>query len=410
MSDLFWPGDHRAGDLLSSSALLDAMVAVEAAWLAALVAAGVAPAGAADDLRGLIDPHDPEGTAVLAAGAEAGGNPVTGLVTLLRERVAPRSEAAAGWLHRGLTSQDVLDTALVLTLRDAAAVVRAELATQARRLAELAGDHRATPMAARTLTQHAVPTTFGLKAATWLGGLLDAYDDLAALTWPVQVGGAAGTLAAAVELADGHDDPVRVALDLAAGTAQRLGLTDAPPWHTSRAVLTRVGDALVRATDGWGRIANDVLVLSRPEIGELSEGVGGGSSTMPHKANPVLSTLVRRAALATPQLAATLHLAAAEQVDERADGAWHVEGATLRTLGRRAVVAARQTTDLLAGLRVHADAMRRTLDAARPELHAEQRSLTGLTGRQARGDYLGASGRLVDDVLDRARRTLQENS
>jgi 3-carboxy-cis,cis-muconate cycloisomerase len=407
VGDLYWPGADRAGDLLSSNALLDAMLAVEAAWLDGLVAAGLAPAAAADDLAGLVGAAD---VAALAAGAEAGGNPVIGLVALLRERVATRRPEAARWLHRGLTSQDVLDTALVLALRDAVTAVRGELAAQVRRLADLADAHRATPMVARTLTQHAVPTTFGLKAAGWLTGVLDAGDDLAALAWPVQVGGAAGTLAAAVELAGDRADPVQSALDLASGVAGRLGLSPAAPWHTTRATLTRAGDALVGATDAWGHLANDVLVLSRPELGELSEGRGGGSSTMPHKANPVLATLVRRAALTTPQLAATLHLAAAEQVDERADGGWHVEAATVRTLGRRAVVAARQTTDLLAGLRVHPDRMGATLAAARDDVHAEQAGLAALTGRTAEGPYRGASDRLVDGVLDRARATLREKS
>ena len=107
-----------------------------------------------------------------------------------------------------------------------------------------------------------------------------------------------------------------------------------------------------------------MLVLGRPEIGELSEAVGGGSSSMPHKANPVLSVLVRRAALTTPQLAATLHLAAADQVDERADGAWHAEWDTLRLLARRTAVAASQTAELLDGLRVHPDRMAANLAAA----------------------------------------------
>ena len=168
----------------------------------------------------------------------------------------------------------------------------------------------------------------------WRAGLAEATADLEALVFPVQVGG-----------------PVGTSREGAADLAGRLGLADAPPWHTQRRPVTRAGDALVAATDACGRIARDVLVLGRPEIGELSEAVGGGSSSMPHKANPVLSVLVRRAALTTPQLAATLHLAAADQVDERADGAWHAEWDTLRLLARRTAVAASQTAELLEGLR-----------------------------------------------------------
>ncbi|GAB3791375.1 lyase family protein [Nocardioides ungokensis] len=409
MSDLFWPGDERAGGLMSGPALLAAMVRVEAAWLSALVEAGVAPAAAKDDLADLVDPVGPDDVEAIATGAESGGNPVIGLVGLLRSRVEGRNPDAARWLHRGLTSQDVLDTGLLLCVRDAVEVVRGELTAQVGRLADLADGHAGTLMAARTLTQHAVPLTFGLKAAGWLGGVLDAYDAVTALRWPAQLGGAAGTRAAWVELAAGLDDPGQVADDLAVGVADRLGLAATDPWHTNRAHVTRIGDALVGCTDAWGRIANDVLVLSRPEIGELSEGAGGGSSTMPHKANPVLSTLVRRAALTAPQLGATLHLAATESVDERADGGWHAEWAPLRDLARRTAVAASQTTALLDGLEVHADRMRATHDAALDDLRAEQRGMADLAGRAPAHHYLGTTSRIVDAALARARTHLQEN-
>jgi 3-carboxy-cis,cis-muconate cycloisomerase len=200
-------------------------------------------------------------------------------------------------------------------------------------------------MVGRTLTQWALPITFGHKASTWHSGLAGAADDLAALAFPAQCGGPVGTA---------RDDRL----------AARLGLDDVPAWHTDRRPLTRIADALTAATDACGRVARDVLELSRPEVGELSEASGGGSSSMPHKANPVLSVLVRRAALTTPHLLATLHLCAADQVDERADGAWHAEWDTLRLLARRTAVAASQTADLLAGLRVHDDRMAANLAAA----------------------------------------------
>jgi 3-carboxy-cis,cis-muconate cycloisomerase len=203
----------------------------------------------------------------------------------------------------------------------------------------------ATPMIGRTLTQPALEINLGHKLASWRRGLAEAEADLASLTFPAQVGGPVGT---------GRDSRV----------AERLGLADVPSWHTERRPVTRAGDALTAATDGCGRIARDVLELSRPELGELSEGRGGGSSSMSHKANPVLSVLIRRAALSTPQLAATLHLAAADQVDERADGAWHAEWETLRTLARRSAVATSQTADLLDGLCVHPERMAANLAAA----------------------------------------------
>ena len=395
MSALLWPGDDRAGDLMSDGALLAAMVEFEQAWLAALVTVGVAPRSAKQDLVGLVGPDD---LSTLASAAEATGNPVPPLLAVLRERAG--NAEASRWLHRGLTSQDVVDTALVLSARDAIAAVRTSLLRQVRTLRDLVAEQRDAPMVARTLTQHAVPTTFGLKSAGWLTGVLDAHDVLGALGFPVQVGGAAGTLAALVELGD-----PALAVESVATTARTLGLEAATPWHTTRSVITRIGDAAVRCTDAWGRIANDVLALSRPEIAELAEGVGGGSSTMPHKANPVLSTLVRRAALAAPGLGATLHLAAAEQVDERADGGWHVEWQTLATLLRRTIVAGAQTADLLGGLRVHTDRMAATVAAAHDDVRAEQRTMAALAGHPPRDDYLGLTRDLVDQVLTRAARS-----
>jgi 3-carboxy-cis,cis-muconate cycloisomerase len=400
VSDLFWPGDQRAGDHFTQDTFLQAVIAVETAWLDALVKADIAPTDAVTDLSGVIEAEHEEW---LAEETEAGGNPAMAVVALLRNCLEDEHPATATWLHRGLTSQDVVDTALMLMAQDAVEQVRTEIRSQAERLAALATTHRATPMVARTLTQHAVPTTFGYKVAQWLTGVLDAYDELAVQVFPVQLGGAAGTLAAVAELGG---EP----LDLVAGVADQLGLARAVPWHTNRTSITRLGDALVRCTDAWGRIAEDVLVLSRPEIGEVSEGTGGGSSTMPGKSNPVLSVLVRRAAMTTPSLAATLHLAAAQQVDERADGGWHAEWATLRDLVRRTLVAASQTFDLVADLQVEAGRMAATLHGARDQVGAEQRSMAELAGHTPTAAYLGAAITLVDAVLDRARTTLERPS
>lgn len=395
MSDLFWPGDDRAGEHFTDAAFIGAMVSVEGYWLATLGALGIAPVRVGE-LDFDVD------RAELGRAAEHGANPVIPLVEVLRRGLEQTAPDAAPWIHRGLTSQDVVDTALMLMARDAVGAVRSEVRRQVRDLARLAQTHRDTAMVARTLTQHAVPTTFGLKAAQWLTGVLDAADGLDRLTYPIQLGGAAGTRSAMVEL--GMDRPAAVVTVLAG----QLGLDDSRPWHTTRAPVTRIGDALVGCTDAWGRIARDVLTLGRPEIGELSEAVGGGSSTMPQKANPVLSTMVRRAAMAAPQLGATLHVAAAEQVDERADGAWHAEWATLRTLARRTVVAASQTSDLLSGVQVHDDRMRSTLESARHDVLAEQRGIAELAGHDPTGDYVGAAGALVDEALDRARAHLED--
>lgn len=397
MTDLLWPGDHRAGQTFSDAAYLTAIVAVENAWLGVLVDAGIAPAPARADLTAVVTTADAD---AVAQTAEATGNPVLGVLELLRDRTGGEP---ARWLHRGLTSQDVVDTALMLCLRDALDRIRRELSTQVRTLVVLAERHRDSPMLARTLTQPALPTTIGMKIAHWLTGLLDGADCIAALpALPVQAGGAAGTMAAATELTGSPTD----AISLAGRLAAVLGLADSPPWHTTRSVITRVGDTLVTCCDAWGHIAADIATSSRPEIGELAEGRGGSSSTMPHKNNPVLSVLIRRAALVTPSLGAALHAASAASVDERSDGGWHAEWATLRTLSRRTVVAAAQTTELLAGLVIDTDRAAANLAAA-ADMLGEQRSMADLTGRTARPDYTGAAGHLIDAALHRAHHTME---
>lgn len=407
MSALLWPGDHRAGERLSDAAVVRAMAEVETAWLAALAAAGVAPAEAAVDLTELVGAED---VPALAVAAEDGGNPVIPLVGLLRERLRARlgeSHPAAARVHAGLTSQDVLDTALVLEWRRTADEVLGHLDAQVTTLSDLARAHRGTVTVGRTLTQYAVPVTFGLVAATWLQGVLDARDDLRAARdrLPASFGGAAGTLAAPRALLAPVGADVLVVV---ASAARRLGLEWTTPWHTSRAPVTRVGDALTGVSDAYGRIAADVLARARPEVAELREGAAagrGGSSTMPHKSNPVLSVQVRRTALAAPGLAAQLHLAAATAVDQRPDGAWHTEWETLALLGRRVLAASSQVNELLSGLEVDAEQMARRADEASEELLAERRRFADPGTDAAPADYLGATDQIIDAVLQRADRT-----
>jgi 3-carboxy-cis,cis-muconate cycloisomerase len=398
MTNLLWPGDERAGEHMTDQALLQSMVAVESAWLGALSTAGLAPVEGVD-LMHLVGPNDCE---MLAMTAEGGGNPVIDLVALLRQRTVP---AVAPWIHRGLTSQDVLDTSLMLAVRAVWDQLISQLAEQISALAALARTHRATPMVARTLTQHAAPTTFGAKAAVWLNGVVDAYQRLSTLVMPVQIGGAVGTWSATTELATlaGADDPAGVAENVVRSAATKLGLEARLPWHTTRTPVTDAADAFVNCTDCWGRIASDVVTLARPEIAELSEPGGegrGGSSSMPHKHNPVLSILIRRAAISTPQLSATLHIAAALSNDERPDGAWHAEWDTLRTLARRTLVAGSQCGELLGGLRVHSTRMAQNLTAA--DVLGEQRAIADLVDQEPSPTYFGAVDRLIDASLRRA--------
>jgi len=400
VTDLFWPGDHRAGDLMSDNAFLAAMVTVEDAWLDVLIRAGIAPAEAKADLVAAVGPDDAER---IATGAEADGSPVLGLVALLRERTDGQT---ARWLHRGLTTQDVVDTALMLCVRDAKVRIDQEMAAQITTLSRLTEDYRATPALGRTLSQPALPTTVGAKIAGWLNAVLDAAGTVAALSpLPVQVGGASGTLAAATELTRDPDRAVGLVDDM----ATTVGLAARGPWHTTRATVTRIGDALVTCCDAWGHIAGDVVTGSRAEVGEFAEGHGGGSSTMPHKHNPVLSVLIRRAALSAPALGAVLHAASADSVDERSSGGWQTEWATLRTLTRRTVIAAAHTSDLLGNLQPSAARAAANLDAG-GDLLAEQRVMADLVGEPALPDYTGAAQLLIDATLARARNYLGETS
>ena len=248
------------------------------------------------------------------------------LVADLTAAVAGRDAEAAAYVHRGATSQDILDTATMLVAARALDAVLADLARTAGALRRTAAEHRDTPMPGRTLTQHAVPTTFGLKAAGWRTLVLDARDRLASVraALPVQLGGAAGTLAAFHAYAEAEGGPVPapgLGGRLLARYAAETGLAEpALPWHTLRTPVADLAGALAFTAGALGKLAADVLVLSRTEIGEVAEGSGGGSSAMPHKANPVRATLIA---------------AAARQVPGSGRGAVRLAGRRGRTPGRR---------------------------------------------------------------------------
>ncbi|MEV0819718.1 3-carboxy-cis,cis-muconate cycloisomerase [Nonomuraea rubra] len=365
-----------AAEATGDVAVLQAMLDAEAALTRAQAALGLVPAEAAEavsaaaraDLFSLPD---------LVARARSGGNPVIPLVRDLREAAGPYGEH----VHRGATSQDIVDTALMLVARRTLGPVLADLDRVIGGLTELAARHRDTPMAARTLTQQAVPTTFGLKAAGWRELAAAARTRLAAAraTLPAQLGGAAGTLAAfqpptntpppagdARASAEGGPIPaggrpgeaVAVALRLPGRFAAELGLAEPLlPWHVLRTPIADLAGALAFTAGALGKPAADVLVLSRTEIGELSEGVGGGSSSMPHKHNPVRATMIAAAARQVPPLAAILYGSLAAE-DERPSGAWHAEWQPLREALRLVAGAARDAAELVADLRVHPDRMR----------------------------------------------------
>ncbi|MGX1134553.1 3-carboxy-cis,cis-muconate cycloisomerase [Streptomyces glaucescens] len=381
-----WAGSPAA-DAASDTAYLRALLDAEAALTRAQAALGLAPDGAAAAVTEAADP-DRFDVRSLAERARGGGNPVIPLVADLTKAVG---EEYGPYVHRGATSQDVLDTATTLVAARVLDVVLADLGRVQGALARLAAEHRDTAMPGRTLTQHAVPTTFGLKAAGWRSLVLDARDRLRAVrdTLPVQLGGAAGTLAAFT--AFGSRDPQA----LVDAYARELGLT-APvlPWHTLRTPVADLAGALAFTAGALGKTAVDVLTLARTEIAEVSEGSGGGSSAMPHKANPVRATLIAAAARRAPQLAATLYGSLAAE-DERPAGAWHAEWEPLRDLLRLTGGAARDAVELAEGLRVHPDAMRAHLDLTHGLITSERlaAALAPVLGRARARELLTEAAR-----------------
>jgi 3-carboxy-cis,cis-muconate cycloisomerase len=398
---LLSPVTVGTGDEVADAAVLDALVTAEVALAHAYGALELAPAAAVTAIEGSLGWRGTEDgcrghgldAADLARAAVSGGNPVIPLVGLLKERVPAEARV---WIHRGATSQDILDSALMRVASSSAAETAAALRRTEKVLARLAETHALDVGAARTLTQHGVPTTLGLRFAAWLRGVRRAADrlDAARAALPAQLGGAGGTLASFVELFGAES-----ARALPAAYAEALGLS-APdaPWHTGRWPVTELGDALVQAVDAMGKIATDVATLSRTEIAELSEGAGGGSSAMPQKQNPVASVLIRSSALRAPQLGATLHLAAALAADERPDGAWHAEWPTLRELLRLARGAAAHAEALVSGLRVDRDAVSRNLALTHGLIVSERLALalTPVIGKDGVSRIVAAAGRGED--------------
>ncbi|MCQ1999472.1 lyase family protein [Arthrobacter zhaoxinii] len=372
-----WAGTPAA-ELTGDRQLLQALLDVELEWVRVLASAGLADPDAPAAVAAVSDASRYD-AASLAERAQGGGNPVIPLLADLRAQAREVSPKGAAAIHRGATSQDIMDTALMLLARRALDTVLADADRAAAALGDLARRHAATLCVARTLTQHSLPSTFGLRAAQWLHGVGSAAQGLrtASDNLQLQWGGASGTLAA-LTLAAGSapGGGTATAFDLTARLAHGLGLADpVAPWQTNRLPVTALGAALQDFTAAAGKVANDVLLLSRPEIGEVSEprAAGrGGSSAMPQKQNPVLSVLIRSAALAAPGYGMQLNAAAAAADDERPSGSWHVEWQALRSLLRLAGGAAAKLAELAEGLQVSTDALTRNLESAGPLVVSEK--------------------------------------
>ncbi len=361
--------------LFSDGALTRAMLEFETAVARAQSAAGVIPAAAAAAVtRAAADfSADP---AALAEQARASASLAVPFVAAFTAHVRQSDPAAAGYVHWGVTSQDLLDTALALQLRRARAILAADHAKLNAALRALSEQHKDTLMLGRTLLQPALPITFGLKAAGWYAAAARGWRRLdAAFSEAVvlQFGGAAGTLASL------GDRGAAVTANLAA----ELDLPAPAPWHAHRDRLAALAAALGIYTGSLGKLARDLALLMQFEVAEAAE-PGGGSSTMPHKRNPAACTIALAAATRTPALVAAI-LTSMVQEHERAAGAWQTEWPVLIDLVETCGSALAALAGAGPNLRIDAARMRANLDAAGSAIYAERAMLAraATTGRDA---------------------------
>jgi 3-carboxy-cis,cis-muconate cycloisomerase len=356
LTDLLF-GAPAVDAAFSDRARLAAMLTFEAALARAQAQVGVIPAAAADPIAAACEAKLyalPE----LASQARQAGNLAIPLVKMLTAQVAKDAPEAAPFVHWGATSQDVIDTGLCLQIAQAGDALAADQQRIERALTTLAHEHAQTLMAGRTLLQHAIPITFGLKVAGWLdsvrfghGQVTTAVDQAVRL----QFGGAAGTLASLEDRG----------LEVSRALATQLQLPEAPaPWHARRERIAALGAALALQIGVLGKIATDLVLMMQTEAAEAFEPAAngkGGSSAMPHKRNPVGLVAIRAAAVRAPGLAASL-LAGMAQEHERSAGGWHAEWEVLPELFRLAGGAALHAAEILEGLELDPARMRANLD------------------------------------------------
>ena len=343
--------------LFTDAALVARMAAFEAALAQAQAEAGVIPPTAAAAIgAGASAAFDVD---ALCGEAVRSGTLAVPFVQALTRIVQARDPMAASFVHFGATSQDVLDTAFVLQAKAALTLIEADLERAITAAAGIAREHRGAIMLGRTLMQPATPITFGLKAAQWLAGLLDAGEALrfaAGRALKLQFGGAAGTLGALGVHGPQVARRLALALDLPPGDL---------PWHARRGPLAELCAALAILAGVCGKAARDIALMAQAEVGEAFEGAEpgrGGSSAMPHKRNPVRAMQILANAARAPHLAASI-MAGLPQEHERALGGWQAEWAVAPELFKLAGGSAAQLAALLATLDVRADRMRANFDA-----------------------------------------------
>lgn len=379
-------------ELFSDNSILRTMLAFEVALARVEARLGVIPRAAAETIATAADSGRFD-TAELSRKALRAGTPSISFVKMLRQIVAATDETAAGFAHWGATSQDVSDTALVILLKRVQPLIEADLARIEQALHTLSEKHSNTVMLGRTLLQAAPPITFGLKAAGWLAAIRRGRERLSrafAEVLVIQFGGAVGTLAALGE------EGMNVAQELAVELG--LGLPDAP-WHTHRDRLAALVCASAIVTGSLGKVARDISLLMQNEVGELTEPQSedrGGSSTMPHKRNPIGCMVALAAANRMPGLVAS-YLSAILQEHERAVGAWQSEWPTVVAVMQATGVAAASVAEISEGLTVDADRMRKNLSATNGTIYAEKATIL-LSGRLGRDQ----ANRLVERAAKQA--------
>ncbi|WP_234376325.1 class-II fumarase/aspartase family protein [Streptomyces sp. CB01201] len=402
---------------VEDGAWLQAMLDAEAALARAQARIGTLPGPAAEAITRAARAERFDVREIALASRET-ANPVVGLVAALTRAVAADEPAAAEYVHRGSTSQDIFDTGAMLVAQRALRVIRGDLARTAAALADAAVRYRDTVMPGRTLALQAVPTTFGLKAAGWRRLVLDAERRVGHVLdagLPVSLGGAAGTLAGYLEYArlDGAEsvDPGDHLDRLVEAFAAETGLArPVLPWHTLRTPMADLAAVLAFTSGALGKIAVDVQSLARTEVAEVAEPFvagRGGSSAMPHKRNPVLATLIRSAALQVPAMASALTQCMLSE-DERSGGAWHAEWQLLRECLRLTGGAAHTAVELAEGLEVRPERMLANLGLTGSQIVSERivavlaPKLGKGVAKRLLGDasaLAGQTGRPLADVL-----------
>ncbi len=344
-------GDPEIAALFAPEAEIRAMVTVEVALAEAMDRLGMVQPDAGEAVRKAAESFVPD-TDALTDGTRRSGVPVPALVAALRTHVGPPHGEA---VHRGATSQDIVDTALVLRLRTVLSILEARLAALAETLGEAASRHAALLMAARTRSQVAVPTTLGLRVAGWLAPLQRCRARLAELRprlLTVQLGGAAGTLGAFGSRGIAVMEELAAALDLAA---------PAKPWHSERDTLVEAAQWLALVTGALGKMGGDLILMGRSENAEMRAGQGGGSSTMPHKSNPVAAEAVVALARFNAGQVGTAHQALLH-AEERDGAAWGLEWLILPQMAVATGAALGHALDLARSIEPDAARMRAALD------------------------------------------------